>query len=87
MALHNSLMSPSFLKDIKGRARLGVQVLIHGTLSDVCVYCICGNLTYRLILNLQCIRNVLYKLNIKYILYNLAMFTKTGHHYALSREE
>ena len=49
MALHNSLMSPSFLKDIKGRARLGVQVLIRGTLSDVCVYCICdricGNLT------------------------------------------
>ena len=28
VAIHNSLMSPTFLKDIKGRARLGVQVLI-----------------------------------------------------------
>ena len=31
MAVHNSLMSPTFLKDIKGRARLGVKVLIHVT--------------------------------------------------------
>ena len=29
VAVHNSLMSPAFLKDIKGRARLGVQVLLH----------------------------------------------------------
>lgn len=29
VAVHNSLMSPTFLKDVKGRARLGVQVLIY----------------------------------------------------------
>ena len=28
VALHNSLVSPDFLKNIKGRARLGIQVLI-----------------------------------------------------------